>query len=295
MEGIVECRMKADAFCIPHMVKMLAVDIDGTLLDSKAQLPERNRSALTAAHEAGIEVVLVTGRRYPFALPIAQKLPFETVLIASNGAVIKSSDGRSYVQNLLPHGVARQAIGLTRAWRTFTMLAFDVEGEGQIIMESLDNRTPGFVSWYERNKAVVRFEALETALTSDPLQVMYSGPLKEMREIAAALDTAPFRSEFQLTKTFYEARDLGIMDLIHPSCSKGSGLKNWAEYRGIPREQIMAVGDNFNDREMLEYAGTPVVMGNAVPELQGDGWRVTLDNDNAGLAVAIEQWALPNS
>ena len=283
------------SICNPQsaMIRLLAVDIDGTLLDSRAQLPERNKAALQAAHRAGIEVALVTGRRYPFALPIAEQLGFEHVLIASNGAVIKSTGGRSYVRHLLARSTAERAIAHTRPWRTFTMLAFDIEGKGQIVMETLDNRTPGFLKWYEKNAAFVVLQPLETALTSDPLQVMYSGPLVVMREIAAALDEAPFRADFQLTKTFYEVRDLGIMDLIHPACSKGSGLKEWAERCGIPREQVMAVGDNFNDLEMLEYAGVPVVMGNAVPELQGDGRRVTLDNDSAGLAVAIERWALP--
>jgi Cof subfamily protein (haloacid dehalogenase superfamily) len=275
------------------MIRLLAVDIDGTLLDSQARLPDRNRDALRAAHQAGIAVALVTGRRYPFALPIAEQLGFEHVLIASNGAVIKSTGGQSFVRHLLARDTAARAIAYTRAWRTFTMLAFDIEGKGQIVMENLENRTPGFLRWYEKNAAFVVLQPLEGALTSDPLQVMFSGPLKEMREIAAALDQAPFRSDFQLTKTFYEARDLGIMDLIHPSCSKGNGLKEWAERLGVPREQVMAVGDNLNDLEMLEYAGVPVVMGNAVPELRGDGRRETLDNDSAGLAVAIERWALP--
>lgn len=275
------------------MIKLIAVDIDGTLLDSNAKLPERNKLALQAAHQAGIEVALVTGRRYPFALPIARQLEFDHMLIASNGAVIKSTSGQSYVRHLLPQATAARALDLTRAWRTFTMLAFDIEGRGQIVMENLENRTPGFLRWYEKNAAFVEIKTLEEALTSDPLQVMYSGPVAVMREIAAALDAAPFRADFQLTKTFYEARDLGIMDLIHPSCSKGSGLKEWAERLGIPREQVMAVGDNFNDIEMLEYAGVPVVMGNAVPELRANGWHVTTDCDAAGLAEAIERWALP--
>jgi Cof subfamily protein (haloacid dehalogenase superfamily) len=275
------------------MIRLLAVDIDGTLLDSKSQLPPRNAEALLAAHRAGIEVVLVTGRRHPFAMPIAEQIPFDLVLITSNGAVIKSRSGQTFLRHLLPLEVARQAIEWTAAWRRYTMLAFDVEGRGQIVMESLESRTPGFASWYERNKQYVEFQPLEAALNQDPLQVMYGGPLGPMQEIAQALDRAPFRKTFQLTKTFYESRDLGIMDLIHSSCSKGAALAEWAARQGVPRNQVMAVGDNFNDLEMLEFAGLPVVMGNAVPELKADGWRVTLDNDSAGLAVAIEQWALP--
>ena len=89
-----------------------------------------------------------------------------------------------------------------------------------------------------------------------------------------------------------EDRDLGIMDLIHPACSKGAALQELARIQSIPREEVMAVGDNYNDREMLEFAGVAVVMGNSVPELLADGWHVTGDNDAAGLADAIERWAL---
>ena len=292
---------------MPARVRLLALDIDGTLLDTRYQLPPRNREALEAAHRAGVEIVLVTGRRYAFALPVAELLPFDLVLMASNGAVIRSRSGQPYERFLLPVPVAASILDLTRPWLDYALLAYDVEGEGQLVIESMGKRTPNFLSWLERNRRFVDFAPLEATLAArgagqpparepeEPLQVMYSGPLSAMRGIATTLDAAPFRSEFQLTKTFYEGRDLGIMDLIHPACSKGSGLKDWAEHRGIPREQIMAVGDNFNDLEMLDYAGVPVVMGNAVPELQGDGRRVTLDNDSAGLAVAVEQWALPNS
>ena len=273
-------------------IRLLAVDIDGTLLDSRYQLAARNREALLAAHRAGIEVVLVTGRRFTFALPVAEQIPFDHVLITSNGALIKSRSGQSFCRQLLPREVARRALEWTRRWRGYTLLAFDVEGEGQILIESLENRTDMFLSWYERNKQYVRFQPLEQALTTDPLQVMYSGPLDRLSEIEQALLAAPFRDEFKLLKTFYEARDLGIVDLIRRGCSKGAALAEWTQRRGFTRDQVMAVGDNFNDLEMLEFAGVPVVMGNAVPELKSNGRHVTLDNDSAGLAEAIERWAL---
>ena len=129
---------------------------------------------------------------------------------------------------------------------------------------------------------------------------MFSGPIAPLREIEASLATCPFRGDFGLTKTFYEEKDLGIMDLIHPECSKGAALAEWARICGIPREQVMAIGDNHNDRDMLEFAGLSIVMGNAVASLldasatlgPDQGWHVTLEHDAAGLAVAVEKWAL---
>ncbi len=281
-------------------IRMIATDIDGTLLDSQSRLPERNATALARANDAGIHVVLVTGRRYPFALPIAKQLSFDHTLITCNGAVIRSRSGVRHFRKLLPRATAAQVIEWTRAWRPYTMLAYDDDVAAndhvaQIVVESLEKRTPQFMGWYNRVKHDARLAPLENALhhaADDPLQVMFSGPIAPCREVYALLEEAPFRSAFQMTKTFYEDRDLGIMDLIHPECSKGAALAEWARTCGVAREQVMAVGDNYNDHDMLEFSGVAVVMGNAVPELRANGWHVTASNDDAGLADAIERFAL---
>lgn len=279
-----------------HRIRLLAADIDGTLLDTRAQLPPRNLEALRAAHDAAVEIVLVTGRRFTFALPIAQMLPFPLVMITSNGALIKSTAGETYFRQLLPVETAALALEWTRAWRHYAVLAYDVECEGQLVLEGLERRTPGFLAWLERNRKYATFAPLEPTLYArapePPLQVMYSGPVAPLRELEAALEAAPFRAEFRLLKTEYEARDLSIVDLIHPDCSKGNALRAWASQRGYQRDEVMAVGDNFNDREMLEFAGLSVVMGNAVEGLAGAGWQSTGHCDQAGLADAIEQYIL---
>src|SRR5258708_17575399 len=132
------------------MVKMIATDIDGTLLDSRQQLPERNLRALIAAHDAGIAIVLVTGRRYPFALPIAEQFPFDHALIACNGAVIRSRSGLTHFRKLLPRSTAARVIDWTMAWRPYAMLAYDediVESDavGQIVTAILEKPTPQFM------------------------------------------------------------------------------------------------------------------------------------------------------
>jgi hydroxymethylpyrimidine pyrophosphatase-like HAD family hydrolase len=84
-------------------------------------------------------------------------------------------------------------------------------------------------------------------------------------------------------------RDLSIVDVLNQGCSKGHALQRWAKYRGIAREEVMAIGDNYNDVEMLAFAGRPFIMGNASQELRDRGWAVTLSNDESGVAAAIEQ------
>ena len=277
-------------------IRLLAIDIDGTLLDTHSQLPPRNASALEAAHRAGVEVVLVTGRRFAFALPVAQLLPFELVMITSNGALVKSRSGESYCRDLLARETAARTLEWTRHWRDYTLLSYDVDGSGQLVLERLEKRTPKFLAWLESNRQFVSFapleETLEARAPEEPLQVMYSGPVEVLRQIESRLLDSPFRAEFRLLKTEYVTKDLSILDVINRRCSKGHALQAWAQRQGCRREEVMAIGDNFNDREMLEFAGRPVVMGNAVAELKSNGWQVTAHCDQAGVAHAVERWIL---
>ena len=83
-----------------------------------------------------------------------------------------------------------------------------------------------------------------------------------------------------------------MVDVVRAGCSKGMALREWSERRGFRREEVMAMGDNLNDLQMLEFAGTPVLMGNALPELKARGWAVTASNDDEGVARAIETFVL---
>jgi hydroxymethylpyrimidine pyrophosphatase-like HAD family hydrolase len=121
---------------------------------------------------------------------------------------------------------------------------------------------------------------------------MLSGKVTPMRDAESMLRKAQTAENFGIASTVYESRDFAMIDVIHPQCSKGSSLKEWAELRGLAREEVMAIGDNHNDLEMLSFAGIPVVMGNCVPELRGFGWHETCSNDENGVAAAIEQFAL---
>src|SRR6202171_6672559 len=97
-------------------VRLIALDIDGTLLDSHWQLSEANRAAIAEASKRGIEVALVTGRRYDFALPVAQKIDSPLTMIVNNGALIRSKEGRTHVRHLLPRDIAKKALEITKPW-----------------------------------------------------------------------------------------------------------------------------------------------------------------------------------
>jgi hydroxymethylpyrimidine pyrophosphatase-like HAD family hydrolase len=89
-------------------------------------------------------------------------------------------------------------------------------------------------------------------------------------------------------RTEYPGRDLSIVDVLNAGCSKGHALERWANYRRITPEQVMAIGDNYNDIEMLAFAGHPFIMGNASEDLRSRGWKLTRSNAESGVTAAIE-------
>jgi Cof subfamily protein (haloacid dehalogenase superfamily) len=274
-------------------IRLIALDIDGTLLDSRWQVPEANRQAIAAATGRGIEVALVTGRRYDFALPVARQIAAPLTMIVSNGALIRTNDGHTHLRHLLPCETAERVLQHTGEWRDGAAVIFDRQGNDQVMVETTASDDAIRAAYYTRNKDFIGVaDPLESCLTEDPLQVMFSGAMERIREAELALRRAPFAKEYALASTVYAARNFSMLDVIHPVCSKGASLAEWAAMRGIKREEILAIGDNHNDLEMLTFAGVPVVMQNGVAELKTFGWHETASNDESGVAVAIEQFAL---
>jgi Cof subfamily protein (haloacid dehalogenase superfamily) len=284
----VETGMVKSRVALPS-IRLLALDIDGTLLNSQFRISDSDMLALRRAREAGIEVVLVTGRRHDFALPIAQQLGFDLWLISSNGAITRSLAGETFYRDLLPAGVCRALCQSMLEFRGNTVLTFDRDGKGAIVLEHLNELENSIRRWLEKNMQYIDFVIpLEDALVTDPVQAMFCGPIGRMHEALAALQACHLIEKITVVRTEYPVRDLSIVDILNQGCSKGHALERWAAHRGIPREQVMAIGDNYNDIEMLAFAGYPVIMGNASEDLRNRGWRVTLTNDQNGVAVALE-------
>ena len=273
------------------MIRLLGIDVDGTLLDTRGQMPQVNIDAIDEAVRAGIHVCLVTGRSYPFVRPLAEPLPSAVTLIVSNGAVERSMTGRRFAQRLLDRDIARTVLDATRPFRHAAALVFDRDADRQVMFETMDWEHPGRKAYWSRNQSLIAQSVpLEDALVEDPIQVMFNGAVDMMRMLVEELRAAA--GTFAVSLTEYAHRDFSLIDVTAPGATKGQALAWRAEQLGVSRDEVMAVGDNFNDVEMLEFAGCPVVMGNAVPELLERGWAVTADNEHAGLAEAIRIYAL---
>jgi Cof subfamily protein (haloacid dehalogenase superfamily) len=275
------------------MIRLIAIDIDGTLLDSGGAVPDANLRALEDAAARGVRLVIVTGRSFHFALPVLTSLPDPLTLVVHNGAIARTREGETLIRRLLPRDVARTVLTATAPWRAHTVVIFDRPGAGQMVYDQMDWEHPHRRGFREKNRHLIAgVETLEGALDDDPVQVAFNGGVEVMRDVMAHLSALDVAGELAVSLTEYPARDFSLVDVCGSGTTKGATLARVAGLLGIAQDEVMAIGDNFNDRDMLEWAGTGVVMGNAAEDLRAGGWHVTGTNDEAGLAQAVRRFVL---
>ncbi|HZC42925.1 MAG TPA: HAD-IIB family hydrolase [Acidobacteriaceae bacterium] len=285
----------------PGCPRILACDLDGTLLNGKGVLTETTVAALRQAIASGVEVIFATGRRHSFAWTMLAPLGLgpETVLISSNGAITRTFGGRHIDRIGLPVEIALELCRQLHDFRNSLVFTFDRVGPGALVVENIAALHARLSRWVESNlhelEAVLPLERAFDA-GEEPVQAMICGTLAVMREGLTVLEEATedaenLRQKISIHRTEYPARDLSIVDLMPSGCSKGSALARLAAERGVEAAEIVAIGDNMNDTEMLAYAGRAVVMENSPEELLAmaatNGWRITGSNEFDGAAQAI--------
>src|SRR5207248_3770287 len=178
----------------------------------------------------------------------------------------------------------RGVLAETGAYEESVALVFDRlpgHDERQIVFERMDWNHPNRRGYYDKNRPFIAHAGapLVDVLTEDPVQVMFNGGVAAMRRLAADLRALSIARQFSVGVTEYEHRDFALVDVNAAGCSKGSTLALWTGARGLTPADVLAAGDNLNDIDMLEFAGTAVVMGNASAALKSYGWHVTGTND----------------
>jgi 5-amino-6-(5-phospho-D-ribitylamino)uracil phosphatase len=273
-------------------IKLVALDIDGTLLDSRGELPDENVKAIQEVLQQGVKIILVTGRRMGTAKRISVSLGLDFPLIVHNGALIKSpyDPHRIRAQFINPE-IALKILAGTENYLEYVVLHCDKNADGQQVVHP-SCRNNALMQRYLGHfpDGVIESHTLTNALDADLIQLMFGGHLSIVKEIERFLIHSGLAGHAKMTKTYYPERDLGIIDLLDAGCSKGTALNHLATHYGLLPEEILAIGDNYNDLEMLEFAGIGVVMGNCVEELKGKGFHETAGNNDNGVAMALRRF-----
>lgn len=286
------------------MIKLLALDLDGTTLNSSGEVSDANREAIRAAEERGVLVTIATGRRFRDAQPVGLDLELNAPLITHNGALLKYAASEETVScSLLSTKDSLEIVRVGKDYGGDALVSTDPHGSGTLLYDRVSEHNlplKKYLRWSETlhggevgRQGVEHVPLLEEILHEHEIvHISFSGGCDAMsamlsvlnRELAGAVTILP---------TIYPQLDFTLIDILPPGASKGHGIAKLAEINRFASENVMAIGDNFNDLEMLEYAGTAVVMGNADPQLlERDEFYTTLSNDESGVAAAIERFIL---
>ena len=291
--------------------RLIAIDLDGTLLSHEGQAGPRNVAALRAAQAAGIEIVIATGRRHFYALGVLRAIRLDptSVLISSNGAVVRSFDSVLIERTQMQPDAARWLLGVLGEFRDALVITFDrtepdgTDARGALVVEELTGLHQSIDRWMTQNAPyIAHVRPIEDALAGEPpLQMMLCGGVERMRRAEAlmlaheqvtAVGDDRDTGTISLNRTEYPERDLSIVDILPAGCSKGAAILRLAAAHGIQPAEVMAIGDNWNDLSMLEIAGSPVLMGNAPDDLLRmatlRGWQIAPPHDQEGVADTIE-------
>jgi len=274
--------------------RLLALDIDGTLLRSDKTISPRTLAAVESARGRGVRVVLVTGRRHPAARRIAEQLGKDLDLVLHNGALIVEN-GEVLRCLPLPRGLALRAVAVGRACAADPVLHCGQRGEGRLLIEGIARSNTLLVYYLDRSHPdVSSVPVLDDALHEDPIQVMFGGGIAPMARLRARLEEE-LGGQVRIDRTIYPASGVQILDVLRAGVGKAEALAFLQRRWGVAADETLAIGDNWNDHEMLEAAGLGLVMGNADPEMLRLGLAVLPTNDEDGVAVAIEREILDAS
>jgi Cof subfamily protein (haloacid dehalogenase superfamily) len=286
-------------------IRLLALDLDGTLLNPRGQISDRNRLAIDKAREKGVRVAVVTGRRFRDSRAIALELGLDVPVISHNGALTKHARTLETVAVLpLPLNAAKEALRVGRHARADALLSDDHEGLGVLVFDHLSGDNAAvhkYVAWArqihgddEGRNAVQQVDSLETYMDHEPVHLAFSGTCEQIDRLSDLLHSE-LGDRVKILCTKYAEQDFSLLDVVNPAASKGAGVAAAASELAIAPDEIMAIGDNYNDLEMLLLAGTGVVMANAPLSLREiAGLYPTASNEDDGVALAIEQFVFGN-
>ncbi|MBO0466078.1 HAD family phosphatase [Enterococcus plantarum] len=268
------------------MIKLVAIDLDGTLLDSKKEISARNKEALTQAKAAGVKIVICTGR--PLA---AIGIYLDALNLRDNGDYSITFNGGLVQKNDTGEIIEKSSLALENVHELYELakslnVPLDILSDGLVMQLST---TQEYESLYSQLNKLLTFESYEVAqLTTDRIY----------NKAVIAVDQAYLDEQIKkIPSLFYDRYEViktrsNLLEFMPKGITKAYGISLLARDLGIKQEEIMTIGDEENDVPMIEYAGLGVAMENAVAKVKDLADVITDTNDNDGVAQAVEKFVL---
>lgn len=280
--------------------RLVALDLDGTLLNSRKEISPRTLAAIRRARERGVHVAIATGRTVHSTLHHARLAGTVGPHICCNGAGILDEQGAVAIRRPLPVAALVRTIEICKA-EGLLIECYGVDGiyldqpvrQMRTFLGWVRGQTglAGGLRWWAREWRLNRFRSVSNLKKwaeeggVPVLKVFVLGPPAELERARTAMEAT-------LPQLEVSSSGPGNIELTAAGVSKGTALRQLGEWLKIPREQIIAVGDSYNDLTMLDYAGLGVAMGNAAPDVKAVAGHITATCDEDGVAQVIEEFCL---
>lgn len=271
--------------------RLIAVDLDGTLLDSQQRVPERNRAALHAVHQAGLKVVLCTGRSFTETRPVLEQIGLDLdAAVTVGGALISDAvSGRTLERTVIPRPAARQAVDWFRRRGHTVLWLHDREQAGfDGYAIAGPRRHPAVEEWLQRAPVQVRVVLEPPDGGVLPLRVTIVDEREALHALASEF-VAAFGGRLTHNVIDVSAYRFTVIEAFAAPVSKWYGIERLCQRWSIDPRATVAIGDDVNDACMLENAGLGVAMAKAPPEIRAAADQTTASNDACGVAAVIER------
>lgn len=261
--------------------RLIAVDMDGTILNDASEISVRTKNAIRSAISSGIAVSVATGRMYPSALPVIREIGIRSPSVFYNGALVRDPvSGDTICERGLGKELTAEILSFFREQGWYLQIYSD---DRLYVTDSSDPRS----KFYENISKIAPVSLGEKFWNLD---------VDSTKLLGISLDEGDFRRMAEMTESrfgsrIYTATSWGaFVEIAHPEVNKANGMAVVAEKLGVRREDVLAIGDAGNDREMLKWAGHGVAMGNAPDRVKEVADEIAPDNENDGAAVVIERY-----
>ena len=269
-------------------IRLVALDVDGTLTTSTDEVTDASVTAIQATVNAGVPVVLATGRAPHGCERVLERLGVPVGLVAVNGAVVYERFGTApWASRMLSPKLARGVAAEILACGLEPLVWDDPSVSDGIVLQRPEMWLPGFVR--NQLERVRHAPVLSAWLDHPTMTVVAVGDELPMRDVWARL-SARFGREVAIEIGVYPPDPIWTLTVLAPGCDKAVGVMEYADRLGIPEAEVMAIGDGFNDLTMLRAAGWAVAMGNAGPEVRAAADAVVADHDHDGVAEALRRF-----
>ncbi|MCG7406070.1 Cof-type HAD-IIB family hydrolase [Paenibacillus sp. ACRRX] len=263
-------------------IKMVALDMDGTLLHDDHTLSEQNAETIRKVAQQGVEIVLCTGRSPSSTLPYLEQLGLEGIVITHNGAATIASNGRKNLHNFT---MPRKQLEVYMSYCREQHVHFDVNTAFHLYVDSVEVLTDEVMDLYKQFLITPQVFPGWDGLLEPLLKLTMSGMKDQMDQIEAELNQWTHELQYIRSGDYF-------IDVMHPEATKGNALKQLAQSRGLDRHNILAIGNYYNDMTMIQYAGTGIAMDNSPLDVKSAADDITLSNNENGVHEALLKYCL---